>query len=131
MPQFFMYTTPDPGAVQPEPTPELFDEMDKLITDGVANGWLVATGSLDPNVTKIVHRDGDFTLTDGPFTEAKELIVGWAIVKVDSKEEAIELSKRFWRLTGSTAQASSSAFGNPAKVRSRSIEAAKRPRIVG
>ena len=100
MPQFFMYTTPDPDATQVEPSPELFDEMDKLITDGVTSGWLVATGSLDPYVTKLVHRGGNFTLTDGPFTEAKELIVGWAIVKVDSKEEAVELSKRFWRLTG-------------------------------
>jgi hypothetical protein len=60
----------------------------------------VATGSLDPYVTKIVHRQGQFTLTDGPFTEAKELVVGWAIVKVDSKEEAIEQSKKFWRLVG-------------------------------
>ena len=100
MPQFFMYTTPDPDAVQPEPTQELFDDMEKLITEGFANGTLVATGSLDPHVTKIVYRNGGFTLTDGPFTEAKELVVGWAIVKVDSKEEAIALSKRFWRLVG-------------------------------
>ena len=100
MPQFFMYTTPDPDATAAEPTPELFEEMDKLITEGIGSGWLVATGSLDPYVTKLVHRGGNFTLTDGPFTEAKELIVGWAIVKVDSKEAAVELSKRFWRLTG-------------------------------
>ena len=125
MPQFFMYTTPDPDATAAEPSPELFEEMDKLITEGVDSGWLVATGSLDPYVTKLVHRAGNFTLTDGPFTEAKELIVGWAIVKVDSKEEAVELSKRFWRLTGVDGTASSSAFGNPAK--DLSLKRSRRP----
>ena len=100
MPQFFLYTTPDPDAPATPPSPALFEEMGKLVAEGFANGWLVGTGSLDPIVTKIVHRGGNFTLTDGPFTEAKELVVGWAIVKVDSKEEAVALSKRFWRLTG-------------------------------
>jgi hypothetical protein len=100
MPQYFMYTTPDPDAPAVEPSPELYEEMGKLIAEQFASGKLVATGSLDPLVTKIVHRGDNFTLTDGPFTEAKELVVGWAIVKVDSKEEAIELSKRFWRLVG-------------------------------
>lgn len=98
--QFFMFTTPDPDAPQVEPSPELYEEMNKLIAEQFATGKLVATGSLDPHVTKITHRGGQFTLTDGPFTEAKELVVGWAIVNVDSKEEAIELSKRFWRMVG-------------------------------
>jgi hypothetical protein len=100
MPQYFLYTTPDPDAPAAAPTPELYEEMGKFIAEQFASGKLVATGSLDPHVTKIVHRGGNFTLTDGPFTEAKELVVGWAIVKVDSKEEAIELSKRFWRMVG-------------------------------
>ena len=100
MPQYFLYTTPDPSAPQTPPSPELVAEMGKFVAEGFANGTLVGTGALDPQVTKIVHKAGQFTLTDGPFTEAKELVVGWAIVKVDSKEEAIELSKRFWKLVG-------------------------------
>jgi len=100
MPQYFMYTTPDPDAPQQPPTPKLFAEMEKFIGEMFASGKLVATGSLDPHVTKITNRGGNFTLTDGPFTEAKELVVGWAIVKVESKEEAIEMSKRFWRMVG-------------------------------
>lgn len=100
MPQYFLYTTPDPDNPPAPPTPELFEEMGRFIGEMFASGKLVATGSLDPNVTKIVHRGGNFTLSDGPFTEAKELVVGWAIVKADSKEEAIDLSKRFWRLVG-------------------------------
>jgi hypothetical protein len=98
--QYFLYTTPDPDVPQQPPSPELMAEMGQFIAESFANGTLVATGSLDPQVTKITHHGGNFTLTDGPFTEAKEAVVGWAIVKVNSKEEAIELSKRFWRLVG-------------------------------
>jgi hypothetical protein len=100
MPQYFLYTTPDSDVPQAPPTPELAAEMGRFVAEGFANGTLVGTGALDPQVTKIEHRGGQFTLTDGPFTEAKEAVVGWAIVKVNSKEEAIELSKRFWRLVG-------------------------------
>ena len=64
------------------------------------NGTLVATGGLDPRTTRIRHQGGQFTITDGPFTEAKEAVVGWAIVNVDSLEQAIELSKQFWKLVG-------------------------------
>jgi hypothetical protein len=98
--QYFLYTTPDPDVPQAPPTPELMAEMGQFIAESFANGTLVGTGSLDPHVTRIDHHAGNFTLTDGPFTEAKEAVVGWAIVKVNSKEEAIELSKRFWRLVG-------------------------------
>ena len=41
-----------------------------------------------------------FTVTDGPFTETKELIAGYAIVQVKSKQEAIELAKRFLKVVG-------------------------------
>jgi hypothetical protein len=98
--RYFMFTTPDPDAPPAAPTPELYEEMGKLVEESFKNGTLVATGSLDPQVTKIKHADGKFTLTDGPFTEAKEAVVGWAIVDVKSKDEAVELSKRFWRMVG-------------------------------
>jgi hypothetical protein len=98
--RYLLYTTPDADAPQTPPTPELAAEMGKLIEEGFRNGTLVATGAMDPQVTKIEHANGTFTLTDGPFTEAKEAVVGWALVDVESKEQAIELSKRFWRLVG-------------------------------
>jgi hypothetical protein len=98
--RYFMFTTPDPDAPPAAPTPELYEEMGKFVEESFKNGTLVATGSLDPQVTKIKHTDGKFTLTDGPFTEAKEAVVGWAIVDVKSKDEAVELSKRFWRMVG-------------------------------
>jgi hypothetical protein len=98
--QYFLYTTPDETGPQTPPSPELMAEMGNFIAEMFASGKLLSTGSLDPHVTKITHQRGNFTLTDGPFTEAKEAVVGWAIVDVASKEEAIELSKRFWGMVG-------------------------------
>ena len=37
---------------------------------------------------------------DGPFTESKELIAGWAIIEVYSRDEAIEASRRFYKIVG-------------------------------
>jgi hypothetical protein len=98
--RYFMYTTPDPNNPPPPPSPEMFAEMGSFIEESFRNGTLESTGALDPYVTRIEKQGDRFTLTDGPFTEAKELVVGWAIVKVDSKEQAIELSKRFWGIVG-------------------------------
>ncbi len=98
--RYFLYTTPDADAPQSPPTPELYAEMAQLVEEGFRDGTLIATGAMDPHVTRIEHAKGTFTLTDGPFTEAKEAVVGWALVEVESKDQAIELSKKFWRLVG-------------------------------
>ncbi len=46
-------------------------------------------------------KSGDkFTVVDGPFTEAKELIGGWALMEVRDKAEAIEWTKRFLAIAG-------------------------------
>ena len=60
----------------------------------------LATGGLDPHATRIKNSGGKITVTDRPFTEAKEAVVGFAVVDARSKEEAIELSKRFWKIVG-------------------------------
>ena len=43
---------------------------------------------------------GTFRVTDGPFTETKELIAGFALIQAKSKEEAVEYSKQFLNLAG-------------------------------
>lgn len=98
--KFFMKTTPDVSAPPTPPSSELIAEMATFIEASFRNGTLVATGALDPRTTRIEHRAGQFTVTDGPYSEAKEAVVGWAIVNAASKEEAIELSKRFWAIVG-------------------------------
>jgi hypothetical protein len=98
--RYFMYTTPDPANPPAPPTPEMMTKMGQFIEESFKDGTLESTGALDPYVTKIENTKGSFTLTDGPFTEAKELVVGWAIINVESKDQAIELSKRFWGIVG-------------------------------
>ncbi|HXI44985.1 MAG TPA: YciI family protein [Candidatus Acidoferrales bacterium] len=98
--KFFMKTTPDVSKPPTPPPPELMAEMASFIEESFRNGTLVATGAMDPRTKRIEHTGGSFTITDGPFSEAKEAVVGWAIVNAGSVDEAIELSKRFWRIVG-------------------------------
>jgi len=50
--------------------------------------------------TKVTYKGGEFTVTDGPFAEAKELIGGWALMEVRDRDEAIEWTKRFLSVAG-------------------------------
>ena len=82
------------------PDEKLMAEMGRFVEELTKAGVLLATGGLDPNGTRIKSSGGKITVTDGPFTEAKEAILSFALVDVRSKEEAIELSKRFWTIVG-------------------------------
>jgi hypothetical protein len=84
------------------PTQEEMAAMGKLIEEGMKAGWLVATeGCLPTALGAKVRRSGDkIIVTDGPFAEAKEVAGGFAILKANSKQEAIELARRFLRVAG-------------------------------
>ena len=73
-----------------------------LITEMAGAGVLLATDGLQPSAhgARLRLSDGAFSVTDGPFTESKELIAGYAIVRVASKAEAIEWAKRFLAVMG-------------------------------
>ncbi|MCI0574578.1 MAG: YciI family protein [Chloroflexi bacterium] len=75
-------------------------EMGKLIEDATRAGVLVTTGALQPQGTRLKLSGGKFTVTDGPFIELKELLAGFAVIQVNSLEEAIEWSKRFRLIVG-------------------------------
>jgi hypothetical protein len=77
--------------------PELYDAVGRLAQEMAEKGVLLHSGGLLPSATgaRIRLSGGKLTVTDGPFTEAKELIGGFAVLKADSKEEAIELGRRF------------------------------------
>ena len=98
--RFMMMTKGDASSAGAPPTPEMYAEMGKLIEEMTKAGVLLATGGLAPNPTRLKSSAGKITVTDGPFTEAKEAVVGFALVEAKSKEEAIELSKRFWQVVG-------------------------------
>jgi hypothetical protein len=84
------------------PPPELYEEMGKFVEEAVNAGVIVATGGILPTAmgAKISLKDGEFTVVDGPFAEAKELVGGWALMECRDLQEAIEWSKRFITVLG-------------------------------
>jgi len=84
------------------PSPEEMARMGRLIEEGMKAGFLVAVEGCMPSVTgaRIRLSNGSLTVTDGPFTEAKELIGGLAVLQANSKEEAIQHVKQFLNVAG-------------------------------
>jgi hypothetical protein len=83
-----------------EPDAKLYADMAAFVEELTASGVLLATGGLDPIGFKMTSAGDEVTVTDGPFTEAKEAIGGFALIEVRSKEEAIELGRRFRKIVG-------------------------------
>ena len=92
--------TSRPVDSTPEPDETLHAEMAEFIAETAASGILLATGGLEPGGVRLTSVGGEVTLTDGPFTEAKEAIGGFALIEVRSREEAIELARRFLKVAG-------------------------------
>lgn len=84
------------------PSAEEIAAMGKLIQEGMTKGWLVSTEGCLPTAlgARVRQNDGQVTVTDGPFTESKEVVGGFAILNASSKQEAIELTKYFLRHVG-------------------------------
>lgn len=82
------------------PSRELMAAIGKLTEEMMRAGVVVETGGLLPSSkgARIQIARGKLTVTDGPFGETKELIGGYAILQAGSKEEAIELGKRFMKV---------------------------------
>jgi hypothetical protein len=90
---------------KPEGTPPTQDHMVKmgqLIEDWMKSGVLLATEGCLPTAkgARIRLSNGQFTVTDGPFTEAKEVVGGFALIRTKSREEAIEYTKKFLNVAG-------------------------------
>ena len=103
--------TSRPVDSTPEPDENLHIEMGKFITELTASGVVLATGGLEPGGVRVTSIDGELTLTDGPFTEAKEAIGGFALVEVRSREEALEIARRFLKITGDGSSTVQEVFG--------------------
>jgi len=80
------------------PTEAEMATMGKLIEEGMKAGWLIATEGVNFGATGVrVHKNagGKVTVTDGPFAETKEVIGGYALLKAATKDEVVELTRRF------------------------------------
>ena len=92
-----------PSANQTQaPSQQMMADMGKLIEDMTKSGVLVSTGGWDPrSPSKIVaNRGGDISVKDGPFSEAKEVIAGYALIECASFDEAVEHARRFIKIAG-------------------------------
>ena len=86
------------------PSEQLMADMGKLIDELTRTGQLVSTAGLRPTTEGVrvrLHRGGRLTAMDGPFTETKEVIGGYAILEAQSKAEAVDLTRRFLKVHGS------------------------------
>jgi hypothetical protein len=85
------------------PSEQLMADMGRLIEELTRSGQLVSTAGLRPSSEGVrvrLHRGGRLTAVDGPFTESKEVIGGYAVLEAQSKAEAVELTRRFLEVHG-------------------------------
>ena len=79
-----------------EPPQALVESMGKEMGEAFAAGWMVDAGGLYPTAqsTEIRVAGGNITVTDGPYTEVKEVVGGYSIIEVSSPEEALAAARR-------------------------------------
>src|SRR6184192_3248420 len=90
-----------PESYRQSPPPQaLMEAMGKFVEKSMKDGTLVDTGGLLPSKDGVRVRlaNGKITVTDGPFSESKEVIGGWAILKAASKAEAVRIATEFMEL---------------------------------
>jgi hypothetical protein len=91
------------APVNRAPTQAEMAAMGKLVEDAMKEGWLLSTEGVSFGAKGVrVHKSagGKATVTDGPFSEAKEVIGGYAVLKASSREEIVKHTKRFLEVAG-------------------------------
>ena len=94
----FMYLVT--SALPAAPTPELMEAMHKLADREIKAGRMLDSGGLTPMASgaRVSVSDGGVKVLDGPFIEAKEVVGGYAIFELSSKEEAVASAVEFMQL---------------------------------
>ncbi|MBC7270449.1 MAG: transcriptional regulator [Streptomyces sp.] len=102
MPRFMSLVTIDENAYTEGPSDELMQRMGELLEEMTKAGVLLDTAGLTPTAQGTrVHWDGErASVTDGPFTETKEVVGGYALMQCKDRAEAIEWTKRFLKIHG-------------------------------
>ena len=94
-----IYKSPESNT---PPSPEEMASMGKLIEEWMKSGKLLGTEGCLPSArgARVRIDNGKFTVSDGPFSEAKEVVGGFAILNAPSKAAAVEYVKEFLQFTG-------------------------------
>ena len=84
------------------PSPEVMQKMGMLIEKKFSDGKLIATEGCLPTAQgmRVGLNRGKLTITDGPFTEAKELVAGFALFRLNSQQEAVAEAHEFLEVAG-------------------------------
>ncbi|MGP4008595.1 YciI family protein [Streptomyces sp. 4N124] len=84
------------------PSPEMMQRMGELLEEITKAGVMLDTGGLLPTKegTRVHWEGGKISVTDGPFTESKEVVGGYSITQCKDKAEAIEWASRFLKVHG-------------------------------
>jgi hypothetical protein len=84
------------------PSERLMAEMGKLMDELTRDGVMIDTAGLRPTAegVRVRLKKGKLSMVDGPFTETKEVIGGYALLEAKSKEHAIDVTKRFLAIHG-------------------------------
>ncbi|XHS79418.1 YciI family protein [Burkholderiaceae bacterium UC74_6] len=90
-------TTESEAGVMPGPEDPIMAEMAAYHADLANAGVLLEGNGLKPSRDgwRISYQDGKSSIVDGPFAETKELIAGYTLINVSSREEALEWARRF------------------------------------
>ena len=82
------------------PPQALMEAMGKFVEKSLKEGTLIDTGGLLPSKdgVRVRLKNGKITVTDGPFSESKEVIGGWAILQTASKSEAVRIATEFMEM---------------------------------
>lgn len=98
MPRYLsMIRIDEQNAPAEGPSPELMQRMGALLEEITKAGVMLDTAGLTPTSqgTRVTWSGGKLSYTDGPFTESKEVVGGYAILQAKDKAEALEWTKRF------------------------------------
>ncbi|MEU6087462.1 YciI family protein [Streptomyces sp. NPDC047085] len=101
MPRYLSIVHIDESSAPAEgPSQELMQRMGELIEEITKAGVMLDTAGLTPSAqgTTVRWQGGKLSVTDGPFTESKEVIGGYAIMQCKDKAEALEWTKRFLKV---------------------------------
>lgn len=100
MPKYLMLIQHEETYRNEEIPQALMDAMGEFIQEGFRSGVLKDTAGLKPTSEgfRVRSSGGKLKVTDGPFTEAKEIVGGYAMVEVASREEALKVARQFMEL---------------------------------
>jgi hypothetical protein len=84
------------------PSPEEISRMGALVEEGMKAGYLLSVEGCLPSAmgARVRLASGKVSVTDGPFTESKEIVGGFAILQANSLAEAIERTRQFLAVAG-------------------------------